>query len=444
MNENNLRKYVRLIFEQMSEIEPYGGGAPKGTITKQTEVLGYPIHVWHKAIGGWKDKDYADASKTPLEDNRLNRLRTAMDYIIAQYPRGKGSDPGGIPPDFSPGKYNKRGGPYEKLYVDEITRLKDEAFAPFQEAMAKGAVELVDATGVTQWKYVRPAFDDYIAAAGEHARAQRSGNIIKMWKLTPRLWISAGLLLLALAAIIPVVGYIPRWLQKGTKLFGVVGKLLGFVKKTPVVKKAIPRGQLKLVDDFFEKGSLPSGKTAAEGTGRVATRRGKMALSTLDDEKAALERMHDILGPASVEVKGVKYASTGEKILQMERVPGMNLDELLKSGKWKDLSPDEILSIRNQIGDALGKLHNAKFGHGDLFPRNIMITPKNRVVFIDPAPSLPSDFPLMVKRDMGHWLPMSRHLESAEGMEYYQWLNSKSTKGALPKHLDDVADYVHP
>jgi hypothetical protein len=205
-------------------------------------------------------------------------------------------------------------------------------------------------------------------------------------------------------------------------------------------KQQTMRDAASVIDDaieIFEKGELPKGQTSATGTGRVAPQRGSMAVSTIDDEFSALQRMNDILGDAAVKPINI-ITRDGEKIIRMEKISGTNLADLMASGKWKELGPETMQSIRSQIADGLSKLHSANppFAHGDLFMRNIMVSPSGKVKFIDPAPSLQQEFGTMLRRDLSQWRDINRYLSGPDGMEYYMYVGPGSMhSGAIPKEI---------
>lgn len=66
--------------------------------------------------------------------------------------------------------------------------------------------------------------------------------------------------------------------------------------------------------------------------------------------------------------------------LAMEYVPGSSLRRLLEAGK---LSPERVLAILQQIGDALDYAHGLGIVHRDVKPSNIVVCPGDHAVLID-------------------------------------------------------------
>jgi serine/threonine protein kinase len=77
----------------------------------------------------------------------------------------------------------------------------------------------------------------------------------------------------------------------------------------------------------------------------------------------------------------------GEPYLVMEWIDGLGLNYLIET-KSPQLKGNK-LNVLKQLCDAVDYLHNAKFLHRDLCPRNVMITKENEVKLIDFGLTIP-------------------------------------------------------
>ena len=70
----------------------------------------------------------------------------------------------------------------------------------------------------------------------------------------------------------------------------------------------------------------------------------------------------------------------GVNFIVMEYVSGETLDRVIPPG---GMPPDQMLEYATQIADALSAAHRAGILHGDLKPRNIMVSDSGRVKLLD-------------------------------------------------------------
>jgi TP53 regulating kinase-like protein len=67
-----------------------------------------------------------------------------------------------------------------------------------------------------------------------------------------------------------------------------------------------------------------------------------------------------------------------EASITMEFVEGIQVKQILNY-----LTPDERRKLCHHIGRLIGRLHNNEIIHGDLTTSNMILTPQNKLVFID-------------------------------------------------------------
>lgn len=112
--------------------------------------------------------------------------------------------------------------------------------------------------------------------------------------------------------------------------------------------------------------------------------------SAVADDAARARLRSEALLASSVHHRGVAQvydydASSpthgGKPFIVMEHVDGKSLAQLLRSGGA--MPTDQVMSIVQQVAEALTAAHAAGIVHRDLKPANIMLTPAGRAVLID-------------------------------------------------------------
>jgi class 3 adenylate cyclase len=73
----------------------------------------------------------------------------------------------------------------------------------------------------------------------------------------------------------------------------------------------------------------------------------------------------------------------GQPYLVMEFVEGTTLDDILKSGKAKEMTVTQMLDIAAQVADALDYAHRRGVVHRDIKPSNILLTPDAKAKIAD-------------------------------------------------------------
>ena len=73
----------------------------------------------------------------------------------------------------------------------------------------------------------------------------------------------------------------------------------------------------------------------------------------------------------------------GQPYLVMEFIEGTTLDDVLKSGKAKEMSVTQMLDIAAQVADALDYAHRRGVVHRDIKPSNILLTPDGKAKIAD-------------------------------------------------------------
>ena len=73
----------------------------------------------------------------------------------------------------------------------------------------------------------------------------------------------------------------------------------------------------------------------------------------------------------------------GQPYLVMEFIEGTTLDDILKSGKSKDMTVTQMLDVAAQVADALDYAHRRGVVHRDIKPSNILLTPDGKAKIAD-------------------------------------------------------------
>ncbi|MEM3041379.1 MAG: Kae1-associated kinase Bud32 [Nitrososphaerota archaeon] len=81
---------------------------------------------------------------------------------------------------------------------------------------------------------------------------------------------------------------------------------------------------------------------------------------------------------AGVPTPVIFMVDLAEATITMEYVEGKQVKQVLN-----DLPSEERINLCREIGRLIGKLHSSGIIHGDLTTSNMILTPQNRIVFID-------------------------------------------------------------
>lgn len=167
-------------------------------------------------------------------------------------------------------------------------------------------------------------------------------------------------------------------------------KIIEFVKIKPNLVKINRGGKTSLGRRWFKKSeplALPGSKI---GQGKVSdvfeldvntafkAYRSGTDSKILQREVANLKFLND-------KTPGVapKYVSHNENGIAMERVGGKTLETYFKEMSDIGLPPYETAKLGEKVGDALNRIHNAGFAHGDLTENNIVVDALGKIRLLD-------------------------------------------------------------
>jgi serine/threonine protein kinase len=132
---------------------------------------------------------------------------------------------------------------------------------------------------------------------------------------------------------------------------------------------------------------------------RVVLKEARPHAGTTPDGRDAVARLHDeerhlrLLAGADLPAVRDAFTVHSHRFLVLEHVPGVGLHTAVVARSpaiRADAGPDDRLAYRGwaldvaaQVTATVERLHAAGYVHGDLHPRNVMVTPDDRAVLID-------------------------------------------------------------